>query len=96
VLTSILQPTHLIIVLIVALVVLGPKRLPEAGRALGQGLKEFKSSVSGAHDDDTQDQIDIAPCSPPEASRGPERGHECKRPPSGAFPAQAVSLAATA
>jgi sec-independent protein translocase protein TatA len=59
-LTSILQPTHLIIVLIVALLVLGPKRLPEAGRAVGQGLKEFKSSVSGSHDD-AQDQIEVAP-----------------------------------
>jgi sec-independent protein translocase protein TatA len=55
-LTSILQPTHLIIVAIVALVVLGPKRLPEAGRAVGEGLKEFKSSVSGANDDDAQGQ----------------------------------------
>jgi sec-independent protein translocase protein TatA len=54
-LTSILQPTHLMIVLIAALFILGPKRLPEAGRAVGQGLKEFKSSVSGAHDDDPQD-----------------------------------------
>jgi sec-independent protein translocase protein TatA len=51
-LTSILQPTHLIIILAVALLVLGPKRLPEAGRALGQGLKEFKSSISATHDDD--------------------------------------------
>jgi sec-independent protein translocase protein TatA len=72
-LTSILQPTHLIVVL-VALLVLGPKRLPEAGRALGQGLKEFRSSVSGAHDDDARDQIQVAPGSAPEASRGPERG----------------------
>jgi sec-independent protein translocase protein TatA len=54
-LTSVLQPTHLIIVLIVALLVLGPKRLPEAGRALGQGLREFKGSVSGAHADDAQE-----------------------------------------
>jgi sec-independent protein translocase protein TatA len=54
--TSILQPTHLIIVLIVALLVLGPKRLPEAGRAIGQGLKEFKSSISANHDEDTEDQ----------------------------------------
>jgi sec-independent protein translocase protein TatA len=52
--TSILQPTHLLIVLIVALVFLGPKRLPDAGRALGQGLKEFKNSVSGGHEDDHQ------------------------------------------
>jgi sec-independent protein translocase protein TatA len=44
-LTGILQPTHLIILLVVALIVLGPKRLPDAGRALGQGLREFKASV---------------------------------------------------
>jgi sec-independent protein translocase protein TatA len=56
-LTSILRPSHLIIVLVVALLVLGPKRLPEAGRALGQGLKEFKGSISPAHDDDAQDQV---------------------------------------
>ena len=35
------------IVLIVALVVLGPKRLPAAGRSLGQGLREFKDGVTG-------------------------------------------------
>jgi sec-independent protein translocase protein TatA len=49
--TSILEPSHLIVILVIALLVLGPKRLPDAGRALGQGLKEFKGSVSGAHDD---------------------------------------------
>jgi sec-independent protein translocase protein TatA len=51
--TSILQPSHLVIVLVIALLVLGPKRLPDAGRALGQGLKEFRSSLSGGHDDAT-------------------------------------------
>jgi sec-independent protein translocase protein TatA len=51
VLTGILQPTHLIIILIVALLVLGPKRLPDAGRAVGEGLKEFKNSISAGHDD---------------------------------------------
>jgi sec-independent protein translocase protein TatA len=50
-LTDILQPTHLLIVLVVALLVLGPKRLPDAGRALGQGLREFKSSITADHDD---------------------------------------------
>ena len=44
--TGILQPTHLIILLGVALIFLGPKRLPDAGRALGQGISEFKASVS--------------------------------------------------
>jgi sec-independent protein translocase protein TatA len=43
--TGILQPTHLIILLAVALIFLGPKRLPDAGRALGQGLREFKDSM---------------------------------------------------
>jgi sec-independent protein translocase protein TatA len=49
--TSILEPTHLLIILIVALVFLGPKRLPGAGRALGQGLREFRNSIGGGHDD---------------------------------------------
>jgi sec-independent protein translocase protein TatA len=43
--TGILQPTHLLILLAVALIFLGPKRLPDAGRALGQGLREFKDSI---------------------------------------------------
>jgi len=43
--TGLLQPTHLIILLGAALIFLGPKRLPDAGRALGQGLREFKSSI---------------------------------------------------
>jgi len=41
-------PTELIIVLIIALVVLGPKRLPQAGRSLGQGMREFKESLTGS------------------------------------------------
>ncbi len=50
--TGLLQPTHLIILLVVALIFLGPKRLPGAGRALGQGLREFKNSIGGEHDED--------------------------------------------
>jgi sec-independent protein translocase protein TatA len=44
-------PTELIVVLAIALLVLGPKRLPQAGRSLGQGMREFKDSLtgSGAH-----------------------------------------------
>jgi sec-independent protein translocase protein TatA len=40
-------PGELIVVLVIALLVLGPKRLPAAGRSLGQGMREFKDSVSG-------------------------------------------------
>ena len=41
-----------IIILIVLLVVFGPKRLPEMGRSLGRGMREFKDSVTGKDDDD--------------------------------------------
>lgn len=51
-------PWELLIVLVIALVIFGPKRLPEMGRSLGKGLREFKSSVSGKDDDnDTQQAL---------------------------------------
>jgi sec-independent protein translocase protein TatA len=40
-------PTELIVVLVVALLVLGPKRLPAAGRSLGEGIRGFKDSLTG-------------------------------------------------
>jgi sec-independent protein translocase protein TatA len=46
---DILQPTHLIFVLVIALLVLGPKRLPEVGRSLGRGLRDFRDALSGEH-----------------------------------------------
>jgi sec-independent protein translocase protein TatA len=58
-LTNVLQPTHVIIVLVVALLFLGPRRLPDAGRALGQGIKEFKHSISS--NDDGNAPIGITP-----------------------------------
>jgi sec-independent protein translocase protein TatA len=41
---------ELVIVLVVALLILGPKRLPEAGRSLGQGIRGFKDSITGNDD----------------------------------------------
>jgi sec-independent protein translocase protein TatA len=51
-------PLELVIVLVVALIVLGPKRLPEVGRSLGNGLREFKDSLSGENQRD-DDQLDV-------------------------------------
>ncbi|MBV9001658.1 MAG: twin-arginine translocase TatA/TatE family subunit [Solirubrobacterales bacterium] len=42
---QLLTPTHLAVLLIVLLLVLGPKRLPESGRALGRGIREFKEAT---------------------------------------------------
>jgi sec-independent protein translocase protein TatA len=47
-------PLELIVVLIIALIVLGPKRLPEVGRSVGKGMREFKEAISGEHDEDEQ------------------------------------------
>jgi sec-independent protein translocase protein TatA len=53
---DILQPTHLIFVLVIALLVLGPKRLPEVGRSLGKGLRDFRMAMGG-EEPDSHDEI---------------------------------------
>ena len=58
-------PMELILVLAIALIVLGPKRLPEAGKALGKGLREFKDSVSGIADRDDEHDEDGEPSALP-------------------------------
>jgi sec-independent protein translocase protein TatA len=45
-------PMELVVVLIIALVVLGPKKLPEVGKSLGKGMREFKESLSAINEDD--------------------------------------------
>jgi sec-independent protein translocase protein TatA len=50
-------PMELVVVLAIALIVLGPKKLPEVGRSVGNGLREFKESLSGdsrRRDDDDE------------------------------------------
>ncbi len=42
-----LSPMHLILILGIAILILGPKRLPEAGEALGRALREFRDAVGG-------------------------------------------------
>jgi sec-independent protein translocase protein TatA len=44
-------PLELVIILVVVLVIFGPKRLPDLGRSLGRGMREFKDSVTGKDDD---------------------------------------------
>jgi sec-independent protein translocase protein TatA len=66
-------PMELIVVLVIALLILGPKRLPAAGRSLGQGMREFKRSIThGQRDADDDDakalSASTSPC-------GDERRH---------------------
>jgi sec-independent protein translocase protein TatA len=48
-------PLEIIIILIIALIVFGPKRLPELGRSMGRGMREFKNSLTSDKDDDDDD-----------------------------------------
>ena len=48
---------ELVIITLVALLVFGPKRLPEMGRSLGKGMREFKSAVTGKDEDDDQHEL---------------------------------------
>ena len=51
-------PTELIIVLVIVLVIFGPKRLPGLGRSLGSGMREFRDSVTGKADRDLDEDDD--------------------------------------
>jgi sec-independent protein translocase protein TatA len=69
------NPIHLLFLGLVALLVLGPKRLPELARTLGHGIREFRETISGA----TVARADLAP--PPVAATAPEAPpHEATAP----------------
>jgi sec-independent protein translocase protein TatA len=60
---DIVQPTHLLLLLVVALFVLGPKRLPSAAKSLGKGMHDFRNALSMSTED--------KPAKSPAASGGP-------------------------
>lgn len=53
-LDNLFQPTHLLIILFIALLVFGPKKLPELGKGLGEGIRGFKESMNGTEPKDGQ------------------------------------------
>lgn len=67
-------PLEIVVVLIIALIVFGPKRLPELGRSLGKGIREFRGSLGG--DDKDEDE----PSPAPEIESGERRPVGSKRP----------------
>lgn len=70
-------PLEIGIVLLIVLVVFGPKRLPDLGRSLGSGMREFKDSITGSHKDD-----DDGPSKLTAAAKADEPDEAAKRPPS--------------
>ncbi len=53
------QPTHLILILGVALLVFGPKKLPELGKGLGEGIKSFKKGIKDATSTDSSNHPEV-------------------------------------
>ncbi len=49
--SGLLQPWHLLVILVIVLIVFGPGKLPDLGQSLGRGIREFKSSIKGDEDD---------------------------------------------
>ena len=85
-------PLEIVLVLIIALIVFGPKRLPELGRSMGRGIREFKNSVTGDKDDD--DERPRSSCAEPDAPATPRssaRGRGRPRPQSLDRPPQSAS-----
>lgn len=84
-------PAELIVLLVIALIVLGPKRLPSVGRSVGSGIREFKDGISGAGEKRSAEQNEATPLD----ARG-ERGGLPPAPARPATGAQPSRVAANA
>jgi sec-independent protein translocase protein TatA len=68
-------PLEIIIVLVVVLLIFGPKRLPDLGRSLGSGMREFKDSVTGKDKDKGELDAGEAKAEPVRAEKSEPAGH---------------------
>lgn len=63
--------TDVVVVLVIVLLIFGPKRLPQLGRSLGQGMREFKDSITGdSKGDGAEERPELTQTSSPETSSG--------------------------
>jgi sec-independent protein translocase protein TatA len=65
-------PLELAIVLVIALVIFGPKRLPDLGKSLGSGMREFKDSLTGKNDEESEQAKLEAASAQPQPDDEPE------------------------
>ena len=61
-------PLEIIILLVIVLLIFGPKRLPDLGRSLGRGMREFKDSVTAKDSDDEPPRLSQTEPAPPEST----------------------------
>jgi len=61
---DLLQPTHLLVIFIVALFVFGPKKLPELGQGLGKGIRSFKDSLKAGAEEADKEASPSTPVTP--------------------------------
>jgi sec-independent protein translocase protein TatA len=66
---------EVILVLVVALLFLGPKRLPEAGRSLGKGIREFKDGITGNDDQPGGSTNQASALNPPQPNYTPPQSY---------------------
>lgn len=59
-------PLEIVIVLVIVLLIFGPKRLPDLGRSLGSGMRNFKDSVTGKDEDDQPSELPATESKPAE------------------------------
>jgi sec-independent protein translocase protein TatA len=71
-------PIDALVILIIVLLILGPKRLPSIGKGLGQGMREFKDGITGQSKDDDDDKPALSQAAPM-----PESAHTAERTASG-------------
>ncbi len=57
-------PWHIVLLLLIALLLFGGKRLPEIGKSLGHGMREFKDAVTGNSEPDSEPQPELPPAEP--------------------------------
>jgi sec-independent protein translocase protein TatA len=74
-------PLELVIVLLILIVIFGPKRLPGLGRSLGSGMREFKESITGSGKSDDEDEDDKRELSAAEREDDRPVGDEPRREP---------------
>ena len=87
---------EILLVLVIALVFLGPKRLPEAGNAIGRGMREFRAGISGLDDPPAQQQTFAPPPQtyvPPPSYVPPVDSTEAYSPPASYHPPGAAAQA---